>query len=85
MMKFPRFEDSQTEFKQESVHNVKIAKEICAFANLRGGTIYFGLSDQGEVIGIDDPQRLEEKIMAISSSSIHPSIIPFVSMGLYHC
>ena len=76
----PKFEDSQTEFKQESVRNEKIAKEICAFTNFKGGKIFFGIDDNGKITGISDPQSLEKRIINVCSSIIHPSIIPFISI-----
>ena len=37
-------------------------KWICGFANAQGGTIYIGIDDSGEVVGIKNPKRLMEDI-----------------------
>ncbi|MCC5938809.1 MAG: ATP-binding protein [Lunatimonas sp.] len=48
------------DFKQSISNQQKIAKSIVAFANTFGGTIVVGVSDQGQITGID-PE--EEKFM----------------------
>ena len=37
-------------------------KEICAFANSQGGTLYVGIADNGEVVGVENPHKLQEDI-----------------------
>ena len=37
-------------------------KWICGFANAKGGTIYIGVNDQGEVLGVKDGKRLLEDV-----------------------
>ena len=44
-------EDSNTEFKEVYVNDVK--KEVVGFTNTDGGTIYIGISDDGKVVGLD--------------------------------
>lgn len=41
------------EFKHKVASPEKIAREITAFANAGGGTILIGVSDQGEIVGIE--------------------------------
>ena len=50
------FEDSNTEFKEVYVNDVK--KEVVAFANTEGGTIYIGISDDGKIVGLDQPDAV---------------------------
>ena len=45
-------ESETVELKQELNKNIK--KEIVAFANSKGGTIYIGITDNGEVLGLKD-------------------------------
>ena len=40
-----------------------ICKEVIAFANTKGGTLYIGVEDNGAVIGVDDP---DDVILQIS-------------------
>lgn len=37
-------------------------KWICGFANAQGGTLFIGIDDDGNVVGIDDAKRLMEDI-----------------------
>lgn len=37
-------------------------KTICAFANTEGGTLYVGINDKGEVVGVDNTKKLIEDI-----------------------
>lgn len=60
----PSEEDENVEFKETCRWDVRqnkvtdiprlaICKEVCAFLNTRGGTIYVGVDDDGIVLGID--------------------------------
>ena len=49
-----RGENDSIEFKQTVPSPDKIAREICALANTRGGIIFVGVSDHGELVGIRD-------------------------------
>lgn len=37
-------------------------KWICGFANAQGGTLYIGVDDNGEVVGLNDVKKLSEDI-----------------------
>ena len=45
-------ESETVELKQELTKNIK--KEIVALANSKGGTIYIGINDKGEILGLKD-------------------------------
>ena len=45
-------ESETVELKQELTKNIK--KEIVALANSKGGTIYIGINDNGEILGLKD-------------------------------
>jgi len=47
----------------ESKHdvNAKIAKSICAFLNSKGGLLFIGVKDNGELQGIDYDFKLTDK------------------------
>lgn len=47
-------------------------KSVSAFANGLGGTLFFGVDDNGKVIGVDNPQFISEKISEIVNSKINP-------------
>lgn len=68
-------ESSKVEYKEDTVHNDRLAIEICAFANFKGGVILLGVSDRGEIVGLTRDNN-EERIMNICSSTIEPRLIP---------
>ena len=48
-----KFMESETvELKMEVVGD--ICKEVVAFANSHGGTLYIGIADDGTVVGVED-------------------------------
>jgi predicted HTH transcriptional regulator len=62
----------------DSVH--ELAKEIAAFATTNPGTIFLGVADDGEIVGVDGlstmkgRDKLRQRIEGTSSRSISPSI-----------
>lgn len=50
-------ESNVTEFKRKFSGYEKIAKEIIAFANTRGGNIFFGVEDNGEISGVQSEKE----------------------------
>ena len=53
-------ENQDTEFKQS--WQDEYLKWICAFANTKGGIIYIGVHDKGEVLGLSNFHKLSEAI-----------------------
>ncbi|MCD6405185.1 MAG: ATP-binding protein, partial [Planctomycetes bacterium] len=45
-------ENSGVEFKRDTIENRALAKELVAFANLRGGRVLLGVDDDGSVVGV---------------------------------
>ncbi|MEL7654545.1 MAG: ATP-binding protein, partial [Bacillota bacterium] len=71
-----KFKESETvEFKLILTDELK--KEVVAFANTRGGTIYIGVEDEGNITGI---QGSSERICEQISSMVHDGIKPDVTM-----
>ena len=64
------------ELKRE--YTADIRKEIIAFANTNGGTIYVGIDDNGDIVGIDDCDALMLKIGNLVRDSIKPDITAFI-------
>ncbi len=54
-----------------------IIKEVVAFANSKGGTIFIGVEDQGDVAGVDDFQRGIEKLSSMIIDKIKPSVLSY--------
>ena len=70
-------ENSGVEFKGDQERPERLAKEIVALANFRGGKLVLGVEDDGTVSGIrrDD---LEQWVMdAVFGRKVHPMILPF--------
>lgn len=53
-------EDQNTEWK-ESWHD-NYLKWLCAFANAQGGVLEIGRNDKGQVVGLDNAERLMEEL-----------------------
>ncbi|WP_335955132.1 RNA-binding domain-containing protein [Acinetobacter guillouiae] len=69
-------ENSGIEFKRDDIRPEQFAKEVVAMANFQGGRVLFGVEDDGTISGIQRPD-LEEWVMNIFQSKIHPMILPF--------
>jgi ATP-dependent DNA helicase RecG len=49
-------------------------KTVSAFANGVGGSLYFGVSDDGIVIGLDNAQKAAEQVSSLIKTRIEPAI-----------
>lgn len=72
------FENENIDFKREYTEN--IFKDIVAFLNTKGGIIYIGYDDNGELIGINESKSIEEKISNGISQKIEPDASVFISI-----
>ena len=64
------FESSEIELKRE--HTKSYLKTVSAFANERNGKIIFGVSDEGEVLGIVDDVKVRHQIENAINDSFKP-------------
>ena len=55
-----------------------ICKEVIAFANTRGGTLYIGVEDNGNVVGVTDADRVILQMNNMVRDSIKPDVTMFV-------
>lgn len=55
-----------------------ICKEVIAFANTKGGTLYIGIEDNGSVVGVDNADRATLQINNMVRDSIKPDVTMFV-------
>ena len=69
-------ESETVELKSIVVDDIK--KEIIAFANSDGGKLYVGVRDDGEVIGVDDPDGAALQISNMVRDSIKPDVTMFL-------
>ncbi|MGB8454116.1 MAG: RNA-binding domain-containing protein [Anaerocolumna sp.] len=68
------YESETVELKE--IYTPDLKKEIVAFANTNGGTIYIGVQDSGDIIGVDNADFVMQQL----SNSLRDSIRPDVSM-----
>lgn len=68
-------ENAYVEFKEEKIKSNDLAGEIVSFANMEGGTIIIGVSDDGIIKGVSIVD-IEERIMNICRNNCIPNIIP---------
>lgn len=67
-------ENSNVEFKRKFSSPEKIAKEMIAFANSRGGYILFGIGDDREIIGVESEKSEIELINTAAKFYCEPEI-----------
>jgi len=71
------FQESETvELKAIVVEDIK--KEIIAFANCAGGTLYIGVQDDGTVSGLDDPDGAALQVSNMVRDAIKPDLTMFL-------
>ena len=58
-------------------HISKIAKTLCAFANTKGGTLLVGITDDGEMVGVINPEQTKSKIQQAALMSELPIVVQF--------
>lgn len=71
------YQESETvELKVQVVDEIK--KEIIAFANCDGGTLYIGVDDNGNVVGLGNPDAAALQISNMVRDAIKPDLTMFV-------
>ena len=72
-----------TEFKRSGASG--LGREICAFANATGGMILLGVTDDGEVLGIGNHNRLKSEVQSVARSADPPIAVEIESVGQVLC
>ena len=67
-------ENSSVEFKRKFSSPEKIAKEMIAFANTKGGKILFGVDDDKTIIGVESEKGELESIKTAAKFYCEPEI-----------
>lgn len=75
-----KLETENIEFKLQVTD--EIYKEVIAFANTDGGTIYVGINDNGDVVGIDNIDETYTRITNGIRDVIHPDVTMFIKYTL---
>lgn len=75
-----RYENENTEFKQKYADD--IYKEVIAFANTEGGTIFVGVTDEGKPVGLENVDDTYTRIINGIRDAILPDVTIFVKYML---
>jgi len=67
-------ENIQCEFKRHFTTPEKIAREMIAFANTKGGYIIFGVDDDREIVGVDSEKSESEMIKDAAENYCEPPL-----------
>lgn len=76
-------ESKTLEFKRDLSSPRNVLKTLVAFANSAGGRIIVGVSDDKQLVGVDDPLLEEERICGLIADSISPRLVPNVELMSY--
>jgi predicted HTH transcriptional regulator len=68
-------ENLQCEFKRHFTTREKIAREMIAFANTKGGYLIFGVDDDKEVVGVDSEKAESEMIKDAAENFCEPRLV----------
>jgi len=69
-------ESKTLEFKKDLSSPRNFLKTLVAFANTAGGRLVFGVDDQKNLIGIDQPLDEEERLCSLVADAIEPRLVP---------
>lgn len=75
-------ESEAVELKAEVVGD--ICKEVIAFANTKGGTLYIGVSNDGNVVGVKNTDQVMLQLNNMIRDSIKPDVTMFVGYETQH-
>ena len=79
-----RFRETETvELKSIVMDDIK--KEIIAFANCDGGTIYVGVADDGTVLGIENAGKCALQISNMVRDAVKPDVTMFIHYETLEC
>ena len=72
-------ETSTVEFKRKLTETHKIAKELCAFANTKGGVLIVGVDDDATICGVMSEKTEAEIIRTACDFDLEPPITPLIT------
>lgn len=73
-------ENVSIEYKRELTDNIE--KEVVAFLNTLGGQIYIGVEDDGNILGVTDPDKVSLAIIDRIKNNILPSTMGIFSVEI---
>lgn len=79
-----RFRETETvELKSIVIDDIK--KEIIAFANCDGGTVYVGVADDGKVLGVENADECALQISNMVRDAVKPDVTMFIHYETLEC
>ena len=73
-------EDSRTEYKLKFTDT--IPKTVVAFSNSGGGRILVGVDDDGNIIGLNDPDTTARRCVQSVRDDVHPDVTSTTNVDL---
>lgn len=74
------YESETVELK--TIYTPDLKKEIVAFVNTKGGTMYIGVQDNGEIVGLDNVDFVMQQISNALRDGIRPDVSMFTDIEL---
>lgn len=71
-------ESLNVEFKVRLPKLERLAKSFSAFSNSSGGTIFFGVDDDGVVQGLENPGGTKEFVETVAQFHCDPPVVPTI-------
>lgn len=79
-----RFRETEiVELKSIVMDDIK--KEIIAFANCDGGTVYVGMADDGKVLGVENADECALQISNMVRDAVKPDVTMFIHYETLEC
>lgn len=79
-----RFRETEiVELKSIVMDDIK--KEIIAFANCDGGTVYVGVADDGKVLGVENADQCALQISNMVRDAVKPDVTMFIHYETLEC
>lgn len=79
-----RFQETET-VELKAIVRDDIKKEIIAFANCDGGTVYVGVADDGAVLGVSNADECALQISNMVRDAVKPDITMFIHYETIAC
>ncbi|MEA1877992.1 MAG: putative DNA binding domain-containing protein, partial [Bacteroidota bacterium] len=73
-------ESERVEFKKSTAQMERALKAMCSFLNHKGGAVYFGVSDNGDIVGQDVSDSTLKSISQKVRQKIKPEVCPRINV-----
>ncbi len=73
-------ESTTLEFKRKTISPLKLAKELAAFANTKGGRLLIGVDDDGTIVGIESEKSDIEFVNHVCNFYVDPPLEPQIEI-----